>query len=155
MGRLEGYGSVLEGVSYQRFGGGFFPKYSSFNNNFVMKFLSKYQQCLLWQHSTAFELQELLTLILLLPLSNKFSSAVQAVPRCVNDISTNQRKKPVLYFTWEVMDSGQSPSPGPAGAVYLMQGLQRASRHDTGVREVRTLVKLGRQATYGISKPHT
>ncbi|CAM9911383.1 unnamed protein product [Bubo scandiacus] len=66
-----------------------------FNTNFVMKFLSKHQQCL-WQYSTAFGMQELLTLMLFLPRSNKFSSAVQAVPCCINDISTNQRKKRVL-----------------------------------------------------------
>lgn len=33
--------------------------------------------------------------------SNKFSSAIQAVPLCINDVSTNQRKKSVLYLTWK------------------------------------------------------
>lgn len=65
---------MLEGISCQRFGGLFFQNILVLITIFVMKFLSKYQQCLLWQHSTAFELQELLTLILLLLLSNKFSS---------------------------------------------------------------------------------
>lgn len=48
------------------------------------------------QYSIAFGMQALLTLILLLLL---FSSAIQAVPLCINDLSTNQRKKSVLYLT--------------------------------------------------------
>lgn len=111
---------------------GFFQKHSSFNKKFVMKFLSKYHQCLLQQHSTALGMQKFLSLILLLPLSNKFFSDVQAVPCCINDISTNLKKKLVLYLTWEVMGSVQTPSPMTLGAVSLMQGLQRASRHDAG-----------------------